>query len=103
MPSKKQWIFLWCFTSAVLKLFDPELMLRVQVVMTDGDTKEITVFEDAIASLFVRTKMRHCFWHFVEQHFQKMFKIFKEGSAKMKVFQEPEGMDQSAGNMPRNC
>ena len=67
MPSKKQWIFLWCFTSAMVKLFGPELLHRVQVVITDGDTQEINAFEDAIASLFVNAKMRRCFWHLLNR------------------------------------
>ena len=68
----------------MVKLFGPELLLRVRVVMTDGDNQEIHAFEDAIATLFVNTKMRRCFWHLVEQKFDMITAPFKEGSAKRK-------------------
>ena len=58
---------------------------------TDRDTKEITAFDDAIAFLFVHTKMRHCFWHLVEQKFDMITATFKEGSSKMKVFNHLKG------------
>ena len=39
MPLEKQWMFMWCFTSAMLKLFDLDLLLRVQCVMTETQKK----------------------------------------------------------------
>ena len=100
MPLEKQWIFLWCFTTAMVKLFGPELLLRVQVVMTDGDNQEIHAFEDAIAALFVNAKMRRCFWHLVEQKFDMITATFKEGSSKMKVFNHLKGWINQLATCP---
>jgi hypothetical protein len=48
VPNERAWVFRWIFQTVMPALLGKNLLLRVQAVITDGDSQEISQLDDAL-------------------------------------------------------
>jgi hypothetical protein len=66
-PNERSWLFHWLFQEALPVLLGAQTLQLVKLVMTDGDSQEMTQVNYAIATYFVNAVCSHCGWHLVHQ------------------------------------
>jgi hypothetical protein len=66
--NERSWLFCWLFQEALPVLLGAQTFLQlVKLVMTDGDSQEMTQVDYAIATYFVNAVCSCCGWHLVHQ------------------------------------
>lgn len=71
VPNERAWLFRWLFQSAFPQVLRATRCNQVQMVMTDGDSQEISQMDSALQSVFTSAVRRRCGWHIVEKGFAK--------------------------------
>ena len=68
LPNQTNWIFKWLFLDCLPKLLGKKAIRRCRLILTDGDSQEITQLDEAILLLFIEALRRRCGWHIVTQN-----------------------------------
>ncbi|KAG7348387.1 MULE transposase domain containing protein [Nitzschia inconspicua] len=66
-PNERAWMFRWLFQTAVPAIIGKTTCERIRLVITDGDSQELTQLDDAISSVFTKCVRRRCGWHIIHQ------------------------------------
>ncbi len=67
VPNERSGLFRWLFQAARPVLLGAQTLQLVKLVMTDGDSQEMTQVVYAIATYFVNAVQSCCGWHVVHQ------------------------------------
>jgi len=59
-PNEQSWLFRWLFQEALPVLLGTQTLRLVKLVMTDGDSQEMTQVDYAIATYFVNAVSSRC-------------------------------------------
>ena len=70
-PNERSWLFRWLFQEALPVLLGTQTLRLVKLVMTDGDSQEMTQVDYAIATYFVNAVRSRCGWHLVHQGWRR--------------------------------
>jgi hypothetical protein len=70
-PNERSWLFRWLFQEALPVLLGTQTLRLVKLVMTDGDSQEMTQVDYAIATYFVNAVRSRCGWHLVHQSWKR--------------------------------
>jgi hypothetical protein len=70
-PNEQSWLFHWLFQEALSVLLGTQTLQLVKLVMTDGDSQEMTQVDYAIATYFVNAVCSRCGWHLVHQGWRR--------------------------------
>ena len=73
LPNERGWIFRWIFSIVLPKMFSKTVLLRTQLVITDGDLQEYSQLDNAILKFFPHIKRARCGWHIVDRSWDKHF------------------------------
>ncbi|KAG7356565.1 MULE transposase domain containing protein [Nitzschia inconspicua] len=66
-PNERAWMFRWLFQTAVPAIIGKATCERIRLVLTDGDSQELTQLDAAISSVFTKCVRRRCGWHIIHQ------------------------------------
>jgi len=73
LPSECRWVFWWMWEEAIPKLLGKDVLKRVQLVLSDGDTKIYVPFDDAKKKgLYPNAVHGLCLYHLVTQKLVKL-------------------------------
>jgi hypothetical protein len=66
-PNERSWTFRWLFQEALSALLREHALLNVRVIITHGDSQEMTQLDYAIDRFFTNAIRVRCRWHLVCQ------------------------------------
>jgi len=72
LPSECKWVFRWLFTEAIPKLLGEENCCLVQLVLTDGDEKMYSAFDEAQKRYYPNAVHGLCLYHLVIQKLEDL-------------------------------
>ena len=89
-PNERSWFFRWLFQEALPVLLGAQSLHSVKLIMTDGDSQEMSQVDFAISTYFVNAVRTRCGWHLVDQGWRRNCKGLgyrrgKDDSAKRQV------------------
>ena len=84
LPSECQWVFQWLWEIAIPKLLPIEALRRVQVVLTDGDSKIYNAFNAVRDKFYPNAIHALCIFHLVTQPLSKLSEIRSRDTATIK-------------------
>jgi hypothetical protein len=67
VPNERAWLFRWVFQEALPKLLGEAVLSKVKVVITDGDSQEISQLEAAMKTFFLQAIRVRCGWHIIDR------------------------------------
>ncbi|KAG7360933.1 MULE transposase domain containing protein [Nitzschia inconspicua] len=70
-PNERAWMFRWLFQTAVPAIIGKTTCEQIRLVITDGDSQELTQLDDAISSVFTKCVCRRCGWHIIHQGWKR--------------------------------
>jgi MULE transposase domain len=70
-PNERSWLFRWLFQEAIPVLLGKDTLQLVKLIMTDGDSQEMTQVDYAIDRFFVNAIRTRCGWHLVHQGWRR--------------------------------
>ncbi len=73
-PNESSWFFRWLFQEALPVLLGAQSLHSVKLIMTDGDSQEMSQVDFAISTYFVNAVRTRCVWHLVEQGWRRTCK-----------------------------
>ena len=65
LPNQRNYAFKWLFCNVFLTLFESHVLLRVRVVISDGDSCECNQIDAAIKLFMPNTVRLRCGWHII--------------------------------------
>ena len=77
MPSECQWVFQWIISTAIPSLLGTESLSRVQLFLTDGDSKIYKCFDNVQPTLYPNAVHGLCVYHLVAQGIDKIKSQFR--------------------------
>ena len=89
-PNERSWFFRWLFQEAVPTLLGPQSLNAVKLIMTDGDSQEMSQVDYAISTYFINAVRSRCGWHLVDRGWRRNctglgYRKGKESAAKRQV------------------
>jgi MULE transposase domain/SWIM zinc finger len=82
LPNECTWIFRWILMDVLLAMLGTEHLARVKMIITDGDTQEMTMVDSLIKERFPNIIRQRCDWHLITRGFER--NVIKLGSAQQK-------------------
>ena len=70
-PNERSWFFRWLFQEALPVLLGAQSLHSVKLIMTDGDSQEMSQVDFAISSYFVNAVRSRCGWHLVDRGWRR--------------------------------
>lgn len=67
MPNEQAWIFRFILREIFPRVFSKDLLLKVRVIVSDGDTSEFGQIDSEIADFINNTTRIRCVWHVVDR------------------------------------
>jgi hypothetical protein len=67
LPSERSWTYKWLFQIVFLVLLEKDVLNKLSIVVTDGDSQEITQLKDAVNNLFPNVYRIQCSWHKIDR------------------------------------
>jgi hypothetical protein len=67
LPNERAWVFRWLFQIVFPRFLGRDCISRIQVIVTDGDSQEITQLDMAIERFFPQAMRVRCGWHIVDK------------------------------------
>ena len=84
LPSEQSWACKWLFQTVFPALIGKDVLDKISVVITDGDSQEITQLENAVEKFFRNVYRLRCSWHIIDRGWQKRVKIPLGGQVRRK-------------------
>ena len=84
LPSEQSWAYKWLFHTVFPVLIGKEVLNKVSIVVTDGDSQEITQLEDAVKKHFPSVYRLRCSWHIIDRGWHKKVNVSLGGHARRK-------------------
>jgi hypothetical protein len=67
LPNEQAWVFRWLFQIVFPHFLGQDCISRIQVIVTDGDSQEISQLDMAIERFFPQAQRVRCGWHIVDK------------------------------------
>ena len=67
LPNQRSWIFRWIFSVVFPTMFSKDLLKRVKIIISDGDSHEYQQIDIAINKYLINAKRLRCGWHLVDR------------------------------------
>jgi hypothetical protein len=84
VPNEQGWIFRWLLLTALPTILGKDIA-RIQMVISDGDSQEITQINNLIESLMTQARRQRCAWHVVDRSWDRyVYKVPKAGTKKLR-------------------
>jgi hypothetical protein len=67
LPSEQSWAYKWLFQTVFPVLVGKEVLSKLSINVTDGNSQEITQLEDAVNKYFPNVYRIQCSWHIIDR------------------------------------
>jgi hypothetical protein len=67
LPSKQRWAYKWLFETVFPVLIGTEVLSTLSIVVTDGDSQEITQLKVVVNIFFPNVYHIRCLWHIIDR------------------------------------
>jgi hypothetical protein len=84
LPNEQSWSYKWFFLTVLPALLGKDVLKRRKIIVTDGDSQEISQLDDALASFFPEAYWIRCSWHIIDRGWNKRSKWLLEASRERK-------------------
>ena len=84
LPSEQSWAYKWLFQTVFPVLLGKEVLNKLSIVVTDGDSQEITQLEDSVNKFFPGVYRMRCSWHIIDRGWHKKVKVSLGGHSHRK-------------------
>jgi hypothetical protein len=75
LPCEQSWAYKWLFQTVFPVLIGQEVLNKVSIVVTDGDSQEINQLEDAVNKFFPNVYRIRCSWHIIDRGWHKKVNV----------------------------
>jgi hypothetical protein len=72
------------FSCVVPALLEKDVLKRIKIIVTDGDSQEISQLDDAISKFFPDAYRIRCSWHIIDRGWHKKVKVALGGKSRKK-------------------
>jgi hypothetical protein len=72
LPNEQSWVFRWILSHALPILLGPEAMKRIVIIISDGDSTEISQINNLIDVLCPHVHRLRCGWHLVDRGWERL-------------------------------
>jgi hypothetical protein len=83
LPSEQNWAYKWLFQN-VSPVLGRNILNKLSLPVTDGDSQEITQYQDAVNKYFPSVYHIQCSWHIIDRGWHKKVKVSLGGHARRK-------------------
>ena len=97
LPNEQSWAYKWLFQTVFPALLGNEVMKKVKVLVTDGDSQEISQLDDAATKFFPNAHRIRCSWHIIDRGWHKKVKVNLGGKSTRKRALHLRGNPRQAG------
>ena len=97
LPSEQSWAYKWLFQTVFPVLIGKEVLQKISIIVTDGDSQEITQLEDAVNKFCPTVKRIRCSWHIIDRGWHKKVKVPLGGHSRRKRPPHLKGQKRRAG------
>ena len=84
LPSEQSWAYKWLFETVFPVLIGTEVLSKLSIVVTDGDSQEITQLEVAVNKFFPNVYRIRCSWHIIDRGWFKHVNVPLGGHSRRK-------------------
>jgi hypothetical protein len=91
LPIEQSWACKWLFQTVFPVLVGKDVLNKLSVVVTDGDSQEITQLEEAAKQFFPNVCRMRCSWHIIDRGWHKKVKVSLGGHSRRKRPLHPKG------------
>ncbi len=67
LPNEQSWSYKWFFQTVLPALLGKDVLKRIKIIVTGGDSQEISQLDDALASFFPEAYRIRCSWHIIDR------------------------------------
>ena len=75
LPSEQSWAYKWLFQTVFPVLIGKDVLNKVSLMVTDGDSQEISQLEDSVKKFFPNVYRIRCSWHIIDRGWHKKVKV----------------------------
>jgi hypothetical protein len=75
LPNEQSWAYKWLFHTVFPALLGSEVMKKIKIIVTDGDSQEISQLDDAATKFFPNAHRIRCSWHIIDRGWAKKVKV----------------------------
>jgi hypothetical protein len=79
LPNEQSWSYKWFFHTVLPALLGKDVLERIKMIVTDGDSQEISQLDDAITMFF--PEGIRCSWHIINRGWHKKVKVALGGKS----------------------
>jgi hypothetical protein len=79
LPSKQSWAYEWLFQTMFPTLIGKDVLEKINIVVTDGDSQEITQLEEAAVKYFLNVYIMRYSWHIIDKDWRKKVNVLLGG------------------------
>ena len=72
IPNEQSWVFRWILSHALPQLLGVEMMQRIVVIISDGDSTEIAQINNLLDELCPQAHRLRCGWHLVDRGWERL-------------------------------
>jgi hypothetical protein len=65
--SEQSWAYKWIFQTVFHALIGKDVLEKINIVITDGDSQEITQLEEAVIKYFPNVYRMRCSWYIIDR------------------------------------
>jgi hypothetical protein len=84
LPNEQSWSYKWYFHTVLPALLGKDVLKRIKIIVTDGDSQEISQLNDAITIFFPYAYLIRCSWHLINRGWHKKVKVALGGKSRKK-------------------
>jgi hypothetical protein len=81
-PNEQSWAYKWLFQTVFPALLGTDVLKRIKIIVTDGDSQEISQVDDAVARFFPNAYRIRCSWHIIDRGWQKKVNVNLGGKSR---------------------
>jgi MULE transposase domain/SWIM zinc finger len=82
IPNECAWMFQWLFGNVMPNLIGIDVLRRVRIVLTDGDSQETSQLDVAMSRLMPEAFRARCIWHVVDRGMRKKYPNYMSAELK---------------------
>ncbi len=72
IPNEQSWVFRWILSHALPQILGIDVMQRIVVILSDGDSTEIFQINNLIDELCPHVHRQRCGWHLVDRGWERL-------------------------------
>ena len=71
LPNEQAWLYKWLFQTVFPALLGKDVLSKVKIIVTDGDSQEIQQLDAAIVLYFKNAFRIRCSWHIIDRGWER--------------------------------